>query len=204
MRRVLKVLVVLTLAGGGATVAVPSALAYTVGSGCTGNAPATVAGGQPFTFSVTCKQSNGQPIPAGTKITFSQTSGPTAAVRHADADMQLVAYVQPQVNAATTCVASFNPVTASADASGSASTTVTLPPGCPGSYVLTATAATGGSVSVTVTEVGGASGSGFPNTAANQPGSAGTSGWLVLVAAAVLISVIVVGGTFFLKARRSH
>ena len=70
MRRVLKALVVLTLAGGGATVAVPSALAYTVGNGCTGNAPATVAGGQSFTFSVSCTQPNGKPLPAGTRITF--------------------------------------------------------------------------------------------------------------------------------------
>ena len=199
MKRLFKAVLVLTLAGGGSAVVIPSAFAYGVGNSCTGSAPFQVAGGQPFTFSVPCRLSNGQPVPAGTQITFSQSSGPTASVRHTSNDLQLGAAVQPAPNAATTCLASFNPVVASTNSSGTASTTVTLPTGCPGSYVLTATASTGGSTTVTVVEVGG-----FPNTSANAATPRGVTAWLAIAVGAALLGMAISAGVSLLRMRVSH
>src|SRR5438445_478993 len=134
-----------------------SALAYTVGSGSSVSAPTSVAGGTPFTFTVTFLQPNGTPIDA-TPVTFSQTSGPSASAPT----------VRLFSTAATLAVATatFNPTTSVTNSSGVASTTVTLPAGFPGQYVLAATLAGGGTLTATVTEAGG-----FPNTTAlsHQP-----------------------------------
>ncbi len=126
------------------------ALAYTVGSGSFGSAPGSVAAGQPFTFTATFKQPNGAPFPAGVPVTFTQVSGPSG------------------------CVASFNPVNTLTDANGTASTTVVLPTGCPGAFVLAATAEGSGSVTVTVVETGG-----FPNTSGEPAARHSTPWWVI-------------------------
>jgi hypothetical protein len=63
---------------------------------------------------------------------------------------------------------------------------VTLPVGCPGQYVLAATLAGGGSVTLSVVETGG-----FPNTTANPSGA--LPWWLVAVAAAIFLAVVLEG-----------
>lgn len=178
----------------------PNASAYTVGSCSSATAaPTAAAGGQPIVFTAVFKQPDCTPFPGGVPVTFSQASGPTAAVRHAQGDVQLMGYVQPMPNAATSCQATFNPVTTTTDANGVASTIVTLPPGCPGQYVLLATAAGDGSVSVTVTEVG----TGFPNTASSPPTHPGVPVWLVSAATVVLLVVALGATAAFMQGRRS-
>jgi len=132
------------------SIAAAPALAYTVGTGSFGTAPSSVASGQPFTFTATFKQPNGAPFPAGVAVTFTQVSGPSG------------------------CAASFNPLNTVTDANGIASTTVVLPTGCPGAYVLGATAAGGGSVTVTVVETGG-----FPNTSGEPAVLHATPWWMI-------------------------
>ncbi len=190
MKRLFKTFVVVALAGAGAAVALPAA-AYVVGHDCTGDAPSAASSGQGFTFSATCDTSTGQTLPAGTPITFSQTSGPTAALT-ATREMAGIAYRLM----ATTCVATFNPPSTVVDANGHASTTITLPPNCPGQYVLTATASTGATVSVTVSEAGG-----FPNTAADQNAPRGAALGTAALAALVLVGAGAFGAVM-VRARR--
>src|SRR2546430_9988051 len=117
------------------------AFAYTVGGGSTGGGPASAPGATPFTFSAKFLDSNGNPI-VGTMVTFSMSAGP----------------------AGTGCQPTFNPPTAVTDATGTAATTVTLPSGCPGQFVLQAALAGGGTVTLSVVETGG-----FPNTSPPPP-----------------------------------
>ncbi len=178
MRRILQyVLVVFAVLG--ASALGPPASAYVVPNTCSVNAPSTGGGGQAFTLTDTCVQPNGNPVPAGTPVTFSQASGPTAS---------------------TTCQASFNPVTANADGGGSASTTVTLPPGCPGQYVLLVSAAGFGSGSVTVTETG----DGFPNTSGDRGGHSWSSWWLALLAGPVLLGLGLWRRAAFMRTSRTR
>jgi Bacterial Ig-like domain (group 1) len=156
----LKLFTGLALAALGALFAVPAA-AYTLGPGSGASTSASsVAGGQSFTFTATFTDATGAPI-SGVGVTFSQQSGPSG------------------------CTATFSPATSTTNASGQASTTVTLPAGCPGSFVLAATLNGGGTVTATVTEVA----PGFPNTSASRDaipmwaiGSILAGGLLVLVA----------------------
>ena len=94
--------------------------------------------------------------------------------------------VRPIALVASTCQATFNPVTTTTDSSGRAASTVTLPSGCPGQYVLAATLTGGGSVTFTVVEVGG-----FPNTTADP--ALGVPSWLLVAGALVLCAMAVAG-----------
>jgi hypothetical protein len=124
------------VAAAASLIAVP-ALAYTVGPGSSGTVSSgTAAGGSSVTATFTFVQPNGTPFPAGVQVTFSQQSGPSG------------------------CTVTFSSATATTDASGKVSVTVTLPANCPGQFVLAATAAGGGTVTATVVESGG-----FPNAA---------------------------------------
>ncbi len=152
--------------------ATPPALAYTVCTGSSGAAPSSVAGGQAFTFTVTSKQTDGTPA-AGVGMTFSQMSGPSGSA------------------------ASFNPVSTVTDANGIARTTVVLPTGSPGAYVLAATVAVAGACSVTVTvvETGG-----FPNTS-SVPAAQQFAPWWVIggvaggaLGLAALFALLLLGG----------
>ena len=178
MLRLIKLLLVPAALVGGFASATP-ALAYVVGSGSSATAPVTVGGGVPFTFTAAFVSSDGTPFPAGVAVTFSQSSGPTAAAP---------------------CAATFDPTQTTTDASGDATTTVTLPTGCPGQYVLLATAAGGGTVSFTVTEAGG-----YPNTTAAAPRTLGRPGGepTIMLASALLL---VLAGllTVRLRRRRGH
>lgn len=163
-----------------------SALAYTVGTGSTASGPTAIAGGVPFTFTVRFVQPDGTPEPAGLGVTFSEVSGPTTA-SVAPAVLRIHGGDQAVTLAATTCVVTFNPVSTVTDANGTASTIVTLPPGCPGLFVLAATL-TGpgvtGSATLTfsIVELGG-----FPNTTGDPSGR--PSWWQdVLVVALVAVA----------------
>jgi hypothetical protein len=104
--------------------------------------PASAAAGQPFTATARFVQPGGSPFPLAVAVIFSQETAPAGS-----------------------CDVTFDPQFASTDATGSASTQVTLSAGCPGNFVLLATAAGAGSVTTTITETGG-----FPNTSADPPG----------------------------------
>jgi Bacterial Ig-like domain (group 1) len=100
--------------------------------------PASGVAGATITFTATFKDNNGAPV-VGAAVTFSQQAGPA------------------------NCTVTFSPTTGTTDANGQVSTQVTLPQGCPGSYVLAASTA-GATVTATVTESGG-----FAATSAEQP-----------------------------------
>jgi hypothetical protein len=104
--------------------------------------PASAAAGQPFTATARFVQPNGSAFPLAVAVIFSQEASPAGS-----------------------CAVTFDPQFASTDASGSATTQVTLSAGCAGNFVLVATAAGAGSVTATITETGG-----FPNTSADPPG----------------------------------
>ncbi|MGI8608522.1 MAG: Ig-like domain-containing protein [Candidatus Dormibacteria bacterium] len=152
-------------------VSVP-ALAYGPTQGnSTGSVSAGSTGpGGTVTFTGTFQDANGQGV-AGATVTFSQQSGPG------------------------TCKASFSPVTATTDSSGKASTTVTLPAGCAGQYVLAAATA-GATVTATVSETGG-----FPATSADVPGAPAGNPLPVLALVLGLALVAIGGGAFALKRR---
>jgi len=130
-------LVVLALGAG----AVP-ALGDPTGSSLT--APASVAAGSSFPLHAQFAPRPGATPRAGVPVLFSQTSGP-----------------------ASECVARFDPQFTVTDATGTATAQGTLPPGCPGTFVLVATAADPAGqaqASATLTETGG-----FPDTTADAP-----------------------------------
>ena len=185
--RVLRLLVC-TGAAGIPLLLASSALAYTVGSGSSGSAPTSAAGGSPFTFTATFIQPDGTPFPAGLTVTFSQSSGPSAA---APAVTLFSTAALLQVGTAT-----FNPTTSTTNSAGAASTTVTLPAGFPGQYVLAATVAGGGTVTATVTEAGG-----FPNTTASSHQTAGVA-WPVAAGTTVLLLVLAALGIGLWRVRR--
>jgi hypothetical protein len=136
MRRLLLKGFLITLVLSMGLAAAPSALAYTVGPGSSGNAPGGASCGQAFTFSGTFVQPDGTAFPAGVPVGFSESSGPGAV--------------------------SFSSGGTATSASGTFSTVVTLPSSCAGQFVICATPAGGASLCVTVTGVA----VGFPNTAA--------------------------------------
>jgi hypothetical protein len=161
----------------GATALAMPALAYDVGPGSSGSAPGSAPPGQPFPFTVNFKQPNGSAFPAGVPVTFSLGSGPAG------------------------CTVTFNPPSTVTDASGSATTSVTLPAGCcPGTFVIVATAEGGGTVTSTVSETGCA---GFPNTSASLPSHPGIPFWTIAVGAGLLLVLVVGSGTAFMRIRRS-
>jgi len=162
-----------------------AAFAYSVGSGSTATGPTSVAAGVPFTFLATFIQPDGTPVPAGQPVTFSQLSGPgTASVP--PSLLRIGGRWQRVALAASTCQATFNPVTTVTDSSGRAASTVTLPPGCPGQFVLAATLVGDGRVTLTVVETGG-----FPNTTADP--ARGLPSWLVVAGVLVLCAMAVAG-----------
>jgi hypothetical protein len=152
-------------------------LAYTVGSGSSGAAPAVVGGGVSFTFTATFLQPSAA---APTAVALSQPSGTRAAESLSvgsskppapSAAAPAVLFAGTPVPAGVTVTfstasgparATFSPLSTTTNSAGQASTTVTLPAGFPGQYVLAATLAGGGSVTLTVVEAGG-----FPNTVAD-------------------------------------
>ncbi len=158
--------------------------AYNVGSGSSGTGPTGVAAGTPFTFVATFLQPDGTPVPAGVGVTFSQQNGPGTAALPAR-QLRINGQWQGVALAASTCQATFNPVTTVTDSSGRAATTVTLPSGCPGQYVLAATLAGGGTITFTVVETGG-----FPNTTADP--ARGLS-WRVVAGSVLLLIALAAG-----------
>lgn len=118
----------------GVTVAAPSsAFAY---QACQSNSSGSVTqssgnGGQVIQFTAQFEDCNGNFV-AGAQVQFAQQSGP--------------------------CQATFGTTTGTTNSLGQATTTITLPPQCPGVYVF-AGQVQGVSVQVTVRELGG-----FPNT----------------------------------------
>jgi hypothetical protein len=101
--------------------------------------PGSVAAGHQFSVQAQFVQARGVSLPAGVPVLFLQTSGP-----------------------ASDCQARFDPQFTITDATGTATVEGTLPPGCPGPFVLAATATGAGgvnSVSASLTETGG-----FPDT----------------------------------------
>ena len=127
------------------------AFAY-VSQGTSGATTSPTSGGpgSTSTFTATFKDANGAGV-AGASVTFSQQSGPAG------------------------CQVTFSSTTGTTDANGVASTTVTLPTGCAGSFVLAA-ATQGVTVTTTLTETGG-----FPATSAEMP-STGTPAWALALA----------------------
>ena len=109
----------------GSVATAPAALAY---QGCNSTSSASASadsanGGGSVDFTVTLKDCNGGAI-AGAQVTFSQQAGPAG------------------------CTVTFTPSTAVTDANGQATTTATLPAGCPCQYTL---AGSGAGVTVTTT-----------------------------------------------------
>jgi hypothetical protein len=162
-----------------------AAFAYSVGSGSTATGPTGIAANTPFTFLATFVQPDGTPVPAGQTVTFSQQSGPgTAAVP--PSLLRIDGQWQRIVLAQSTCQAAFNPAATTTDSGGRAATTVTLPGGCPGLFVLAATLSGGGTVTFTVVETGG-----FPNTTTDP--SQSQSWWLLVAGAVALCAIAVLG-----------
>ena len=162
-----KVLLGLAAAALGLLVTSAPALAYNVGPGTTATTSvSSVAGGTAFTATFTFIDTTGAPI-AGVVVNFSAT-GPCAGT-------------------------TFSPASATTNASGVVTTTVTLPANCPGAFTLTGTLTSGqGSASVTVTETGG-----FPITSA-VPQAVPIWAILALLAGALLV----IGGGFgFVRSR---
>jgi hypothetical protein len=134
MKRIFFKATVVSLVFVAALAAAPTAMAYTVGPGSSGNTPGSASCGQAFTFSGSLVQPDGTPFPAGVPVSFSESSGPGAV--------------------------SFGASGTATDGTGSFSTTVTLPSSCSGQFVICAIPSGGTPVCVTVTGVV----LGFPNT----------------------------------------
>jgi hypothetical protein len=130
--------------------------------------------------------------------TFSEDSGPSALAGHG---APLAAIGSGGLVAATRCQATFSPATARTDALGNVNTTVTLPAGCPGSYVLAATTASGLRVTVTVRETGG-----FPLTSTDGASStrAGFPSVPALGLMAGCSALLLLAGLMFSRRRRSN
>jgi hypothetical protein len=179
-------------------------LAYTVGSGSSGSAPAVVSGGVPFPFTATFLQASGA-LPT-TAVALSQPSGTRVAdslsLRASKANAPIAA--APAVLLAGTPVpagvavtfstvsgphpATFNPTTTTTNSAGQASTMVTLPAGFPGQFVLAATLAGGGSLTLTVVEAGG-----FPNTVADLVRHPAAPLWPVAAGSGAILLLAILG-----------
>ncbi len=93
------------------------------------------------------------------------------------------------------CTATISPTSATTNSSGVATTTVTLPAKCPGSFVLAASEVNGVTVTVTLVESGG-----FPNSTTDPPAPSPTMPvWLIL--AGVLAAVTGTGALALRKLR---
>jgi hypothetical protein len=183
-------------------------LAYTVGSGSSGAAPAVVGGGVSFTFLATFLQASAAAPtavalsqPSGTRVadSLSLRSSRPNAPRAASAAVPAVLLAGTPVPAGVTVTfstasgpghATFSPLTTTTNSSGQASTTVTLPAGYPGQYVLEATLAGGGSVTLTIVEAGG-----FPNTVADLVRHPVAPLWPVVAGSGAILLVAVLGFT---------
>ena len=138
------------------------------GSNCKQVGTTTNQGGN-VEFDCQFNDPSGQGV-AGITVTFSQQSGPG------------------------NCKVTFNPTSGVTDSSGAVKTTVTLPPNCPGSYVL---AATTSRITVTATV---REGGGFPATSADLPAMPVSNLW---VPAALLGGTLLIAlGTGALVLRR--
>jgi hypothetical protein len=138
-------------------------------SNCSQAGTATNQGGN-VTLNCQFNDPSGQGV-AGVSVSFSQQSGPG------------------------NCSATFNPTTAVTDSSGRVSTTVTLPPNCPGSYVL---AATTSRITVTATVV---EGGGFPLTTADIPASPASNPWVPAALLGGIILMVLGTGALVLRRR---
>jgi hypothetical protein len=133
---------------------------------------ATAAAGQPITFTATFKGgTNCGQVDAAQVVTFSQQSGPTG------------------------CTATLSPTTATTDANGQASTTITLPPNCPGTFVFAAGEG-GVTVTVTVRESGG-----FP--ASTTDPSTPAPSWPIWLILAGVVAALAGSGTLALRKLRA-
>jgi hypothetical protein len=191
------------------------ALAYVVGSGSSGSAPAVVGGGVSFTFTATFLQpSAAAPTavalsePSGTRVTDSLSRsafqvGPAVAA----ASGQVAASGAPVPAGVTVTFAkvsgpgqpTFNPLTTTTNSAGQASSIVTLPSGYPGQYVLAATLAGGGSVTLTVVEAGG-----FPNTVADAMRQPAAALWPFAAGSAALLLIAVAFGLGLRRSRQAR
>jgi hypothetical protein len=163
IRRLFTVAGVVALGAASAAAALPvPALAYTSTQACSTGSPSTTAApaGVPITFKATFKGGTNctGPDGPGTPVTYAQQGGPAG------------------------CTATFNPASSVTDANGNATTTVTLPPNCPGQYVLAASVADPATVTITLIETGALPSSTGPG------GPAGTFPWtLVLLGAGIVL-----------------
>ena len=130
--------------------------------------PVSAGAGGTVTFTATFKDANGGAV-AGASVTFSQQSGPAG------------------------CSVTFSPTSGTTDANGQVSTTVTLPAGCSGNFVLAAATA-GATVTATVGETGG-----FPATSADPPASGSP---LPVLALALGLALMTLGGAALVLRRR--
>jgi len=181
----LRALTWLLCAGGAGLALVQPVTAYTVGSGSTANGPTGEPSGAPFPFVATFVQPDGSPVPAGIRVTFSEIGGPGLAALE-PAPMLIGGRWQRVALAASACWATFSPATTVTNSGGRAVSTVVLPGGCPGQFVLEAMLSSGGIVTLTVVEIGG-----FPNTTADP---AHATPWFLIAAGAVVLSVLAAGG----------
>lgn len=172
MKKLIGTLAVLALALSGFTLvaAAPALAASQCATTTTVTSSSTTgAGGTTITLTATVKDCNGAGV-AGATVTFSQTSGPCASV--------------------------FSSTTATTDANGQASVTVTLPQNCPGQYTFAANGA-GVLGSTTVVESGG-----FPATSAEPP--SGNLPWEPLVVLAVGgLMIVAAFSALYIQRRRS-
>jgi len=165
----------LLLASGASLMALASVFPALAASPTSGNSngsvgATSVAPGGSTTFTATFKDNNGSGV-AGASVTFSQQSGPNG------------------------CTATFSPSSGTTNSSGTVTTTVTLPAGCSGSYVLAASTQ-GATVTSTVAESGG-----FPATSTEGP-SSGTPVW-AFAGLALGFVLIVASGLGLTRIRRS-
>lgn len=138
-------------------------------SNCSQVGTTTNQGGN-VTFNCQFNDTSGQGV-AGVSVTFSQQSGPA------------------------NCSVTFKPTTAVTDSSGKVSTTVTLPPNCPGSYVL---AATTSRITVTATV---REGGGFPSTTADLPASPASTPWVPAALLGGIVLMVLGTGALVLRRR---
>jgi hypothetical protein len=185
----------LVLAG---LVTATTVMAYIAGPASFIRAPASAGPNQPFAATAFFIQPDGTPFPAGIQITFFQSSGPsgTAALPQRSVTALANGRLEKFSLAASTCAANFSPVSLPTDSAGSATTTVTLPGGCPGQFVICAREPGGTQTCTTVLETGG-----FPNTvAALTPTPVRNVGWPIAISLVGLIG-LVIGSRLILRRR---
>jgi len=155
-----------------------AALAYTASSQANSTASTSVSStsaGTPLTFTGHFEDASGNPVGSGAPISFSQQSGPSG------------------------CSATFAPTSTTTNANGDASTQVTLPANCPGTYVLAATDADPATVTASVRETGG-----FPASTGNGSAAPARSGSMpssTLLVFGGAICLLAIGGAGLARRR---